>query len=1600
MVHATPTFLATVILVTILLIAPPCLSSPDGAQTIDVLTAYTGLRGCAQLCFWQPSPGGFRTDVIASYLSCSQVYIYSGALESCWCRADYRADVLSHLASCVRESCAAEPGTYTVDVERATSLYAGYCASAESVAQADVGAGITSAGGGVAEETGGSAMSALERTVTVTATATAIITAVADASSAERLDYKAASWALLVAINISGHPDGSIDVRHHDDTYLCDAYVDDSRHIDDSAVIEFFHRRILFNNESENDFSPCRFEEWIVRRGDFRDSARGAHVVCDGGRHLADERRRRERPGGEEKRGRGEGGDLERGTLRAPRTTGLAIGKINIPVGTGRGIDILQTGSGHGHLAFKLTAQQQDQQQQHSRSQSSPAVVAAAAAASSSSSGLGRYREHEHEPPTTSPLDSTDLLPAEFAASSSAQSLVLLHHPSHPISVSRRPQTAPQLQLATNTLLFAAAASNTSPTATSTAPANPSSATASTSYGTLSLLDVVGTGSGRRKLKEFPGYIPLSRYFIPPSAAATPVAGNTPTTPTRPSFGRGTPDVEGAATPKFAAAAAGAGGSIGGRGIFPNEGSVAQSLSQINGTTKMEQQRPVVIVGDPEPLMTQDLLNFYKNRLHELEQSTQQELLERISVLRGFLLEHHDATNRLERQLHELQDENTSLSKELEDSIKHRVEMMALVKENEILKERIDQLSKNASEQIYDPTPIPSPDPSVTGSSREPDQYDKIQTHYEDLIQQLLQKLNELTAARESERALSNQNIDQLNDRCKRLETVVSDSLEDISRERSRRVGLEEKLKETEEELNVSVFEMQSQIEIFERHINESRMSPVDLQTVQEEEQQADTDQVLPPEMFDDIPDVAADDPNAERKSLPSPTHRKTPSPTKQRTPSPTLLGARDQGAQTEQDDDSRDIQELRQELQTMIAERAAEEALIKSKKAEFEAAYDKFAGIVEQARARDEEYNLLKTECEELRIHIEELIEQHDFDQEELLARQSDLDAMFRQLEDSLKQQVVDKQELTKANAQIEDLKKQLEETDTVSIVKDDTELKNLRLRLDEAKREKGVDEEAIAKANREIEMLRGQLEDLDQQRSAQVEAIEKGKGELLDLQAQIETLNKQRSTDVETISSANTEIESLRKQLEEATLASTQSTNEELNTLRAKLSDTEAAKTALEKERSRKDGDVKLLREQMQGLLRGQSTKESELTRTREDLDSLRKRYDELVSDRKKDEEWRHENFMELEAVRQRLSDVMRIKDQEHSLHQRDVDAWERKDEENQQKLMEVSGRLAEMVLQVNGRNDIMKELNETVTSLKLADEASSRAIEEANKKIAELEKEVQEEKRKVAVEVTRANDRVAEAREKQRVAEAETERLNQMIQDLEERISGYEMAVEATEDSTLRVQELERQVTEMTAQMQKLVLEADMEVEAMDREIEDAKAHAVEVAQEANVKIDALERDISVLKEAVVLSKGEADGKMADLQTKLVDAKSDAARQLAAADNELKKLEMQIRVEEAKASATLAAANERLAVLEKQIRTYETLKRHKAQDETDLHTLKSHVVKIERIALQFLPLEDSGMLNAIDELKRSHLETQQKHKKRRKKELMMAEKCGIQL
>lgn len=63
-----------------------------------------------------------------------------------------------------------------------------------------------------------------------------------------------------------------------------------------------------------------------------------------------------------------------------------------------------------------------------------------------------------------------------------------------------------------------------------------------------------------------------------------------------------------------------------------------------------------------------------------------------------------------------------------------------------------------------------------------------------------------------------------------------------------------------------------------------------------------------------------------------------------------------------------------------------------------------------------------------------------------------------------------------------------------------------------------------------------------------------------------------------------------------------------------------------------------------------------------------------------------------------------------------------------------------------------------------------------------------------------------------------------------------------------------------------------------------------------------------------------------------------------------------------------------------------------RHKQEDEADLLVLKQSITKLERIALQYAPIEDAGLLDAIDDIKKTHMATQTKHKKRRKKEQLL--------
>ncbi|KAK6535367.1 hypothetical protein TWF694_001828 [Orbilia ellipsospora] len=125
----------------------------DEPQSIDHLPSYIALRGCAQSCFWSTAPGLFRSDLVASYLSCSQTNILSGALEACWCRSDYQTYVVDYLSTCVSNMCISSPGNFEVDIERATLLYRGYCESVVSkemiVTDAAGGATATGIGTGI-----------------------------------------------------------------------------------------------------------------------------------------------------------------------------------------------------------------------------------------------------------------------------------------------------------------------------------------------------------------------------------------------------------------------------------------------------------------------------------------------------------------------------------------------------------------------------------------------------------------------------------------------------------------------------------------------------------------------------------------------------------------------------------------------------------------------------------------------------------------------------------------------------------------------------------------------------------------------------------------------------------------------------------------------------------------------------------------------------------------------------------------------------------------------------------------------------------------------------------------------------------------------------------------------------------------------------------------------------------------------------------------------------------------------------------------------------------------------------------------------------------
>jgi hypothetical protein len=93
-------------------------------QTIASLPAFSSLRSCASVCFWngEPHRGG---DVLGVILDCcgGSVVCKDGADNSCFCRADLMAKATNWLSTCVNTKCSSQ----SVDVASAIALYNGYC---------------------------------------------------------------------------------------------------------------------------------------------------------------------------------------------------------------------------------------------------------------------------------------------------------------------------------------------------------------------------------------------------------------------------------------------------------------------------------------------------------------------------------------------------------------------------------------------------------------------------------------------------------------------------------------------------------------------------------------------------------------------------------------------------------------------------------------------------------------------------------------------------------------------------------------------------------------------------------------------------------------------------------------------------------------------------------------------------------------------------------------------------------------------------------------------------------------------------------------------------------------------------------------------------------------------------------------------------------------------------------------------------------------------------------------------------------------------------------------------------------------------------------
>jgi len=303
---------------------------------------------------------------------------------------------------------------------------------------------------------------------------------------------------------------------------------------------------------------------------------------------------------------------------------------------------------------------------------------------------------------------------------------------------------------------------------------------------------------------------------------------------------------------------------------------------------------------------------------------------------------------------------------------------------------------------------------------------DAISQHYEDLIAQLMQKFHNVQAARESERNMSNTNIDLLNERCKKLETVVSDSIQDIIQANSQRAVLEERLKETEEELNVNVTEMQSQLDIFEQHMtsmNSMRMNAIP--THLEEPDGFNWEDTM-------LPDTEHFSPRS--KGLPT---LKEEENTEMETEAKTLPEFVDTGSQTgywsevrDGSDNHLDAGVQTTELETIVVLKRYEHSLRQAAQEREEALLQ----ALQDSAARED---LVLSRCEELKKTIGELETRAHSDEEHTIRRTREFEHHFhiQQINAKREQQNI----LENTNRLVSDLNFRIEEMKSINTLAHD---------------------------------------------------------------------------------------------------------------------------------------------------------------------------------------------------------------------------------------------------------------------------------------------------------------------------------------------------------------------------------------------------------------------------------------------------------------------------------------------------------------------------------------------------------------------------------